>query len=457
MSTDAQHTVVAGILQRPSRLVDVNMLSAEHFTEVDPRRLFGLAREYAKVKKGKNALDLALARAVLERGTSKKALALLPVVEEYAGLAPITDAEFRDAVSNLMVARRRALTKERATQAVEASLEGDDEAAREAMRRGLIEADDAQDDRPEDLRSKAQFDEELAELKKPRVEGESFDPGFSFLTTKTTFRRGQFTIIGGYAKDGKTHVAKTFAYNASERSGARVLFTSLEMDKREMRVMFICHHASTIDPRGVPWMKILDRTASKPELQLYARAMLDFRIREQPVDAVVEGAEEFENKQGGSVFMWAPKRRPTMEEYGARVRVMAKDHGVNVAVGDYLELFRPTVKTKDYRHDLTEMCYEAKETARDAEVWSIMCHQISRAGREAAEKRAPRHYIARDYGETAGIERSVSQLIWVYTDEALKADRQARMGMALVRGGGALVEGEEIFADFRAAYMGELA
>jgi replicative DNA helicase len=416
-SSEAEHAIAAGLLQKPGRIVEVEALTPDHFKDAAVRRIFVLARTYREARKGKILLDLPLARSLLERApaTSKKARALLPVVEEYARLAPVSEAEFKDAVASLSVLRRKALTKERATQAVEASLEGDDELARDNFRRGLLEAGDADDDRPEDLRSRGQFEAELLELKKPIVQGESFDPGFTFLTSRTTFRRGQFTVIGGYAKDGKTHVAKTFAYNASELSGARVLFTSLEMDKREMRVLFVCHHASTLDPRGVPYLKILDRTASKTELRLYARAMVDFRV--------AEGAGD--------------------------------DPDVGMVVGDYLELFRPTVKTRDYRHDLTEMCYEAKETAREADVWSVMCHQISRAGREAAEKRAPRHYIARDYGESAGIERSVSQLVWVYSDEALKADRQARLGMALVRTGDSLVEGEEIFFDPRNAFMGQ--
>jgi replicative DNA helicase len=102
-----------------------------------------------------------------------------------------------------------------------------------------------------------------------------------------------------------------------------------------------------------------------------------------------------------------------------------------VGVADYLELFRPTRRSGEYRHDLTEMAYEFKDAASAGSgAWVLLLHQINRAGRVDAEKRAPRHYLMRDLKESSGIEAAASSIWWIFTDEVLKSDRQARAGIA---------------------------
>jgi replicative DNA helicase len=446
--TEHADVVAVGLLQDPGRWVEAERLGPEHLDEPRARSIFSLARQYRERAGGKNSLDLALARSLLEASPNEKARKLLPVVEEYMSLASVTDAEFRDAVQKLLEGRRKKLTKERATEAVEASIDGDDERAREAMRRALLEAEDAEDDRPEDVRSREGILAEVAELRKPPDQSERFDVGFRFLTDRTSFRRGHLTVIGGSVSDGKTMCAKTFAYNAATLSGAHVLFASLEMDKREMRSLFVCHHASTLDPKGVRWARILDKTASPEEMKLYARALKDFEVR-----SGTDGTEEVGTAGGGSIWLWTPKRRPTMAHFADRVRVMAKEEGLGAAFGDYLELFLPSRRTKEYRHDLTEMAYEAKEMAVEANVWVAMCHQISRAGREAAEKRIPKHYIMRDLGESSGVEKASNSIVWMFSSEDFKAEKMARMGLAKARGGATCITGEEVYFDPALGYL----
>jgi hypothetical protein len=207
IGNEAEHTVAAGILQRPARIVELDgMLDLEHFTEKQPRGVYQVAIRYHRNRGGSNSLDVALARSLLEQSENKAARSLLPVVEEYARLQPITEAEFRDAVERVRTARRKLLTKDRATEALEAALSGDDAKARELMRRGLLEAGDADvdGDRPMSLRSSESFDEELRELKKPAAAARSFDIGFGFATQRRAVGRGRLTVLAGYAKDGVT-------------------------------------------------------------------------------------------------------------------------------------------------------------------------------------------------------------------------------------------------------------
>jgi replicative DNA helicase len=821
IGNEAEHTVAAGILQRPARIVELEgLVDLEHFTEKQPRGVFQVAIRYHRNRDGANSLDVALARSLLEQSDNKAARSLLPVVEEYAKLQPITEAEFRDAVERVRTAKRKALTKTRATEALEAALAGDDEAARALMRRGLAETGDVDNDRPLGIRSPDSFDEELRELKRPATAARSFDVGFRFVTDRSAIGVGRLAVIAGYAKDGKAIVfgtpvltpagwvpveelregdrvvgrngkptrvvgffpqgvrpllrvtfsdgveidadpdhlwavksdndcsaahardewrvlktselreklgargwriplcepiefepvgelpiepytlgvllgdgalgegtpcfipgdrsvpaqvalaleedfvaargpklsvkevgrkgstgaiwsiaraeggnapnpitaslrelglagkrswekfvpgiylrasvadrlallqglvdtdgcigqggrpsvvfassslaladavaelarslggvarrrtrtetgyrdasgevvpcrpshevcfclppgvvptrafperwprklskdlvrkivsieprepaeafciavdapdrlfvakdyivthnsqwAKTIAYNAMTRSGVRSLYTSLEMSKAEVRCLLVCAHAATIDPRGVPWAQVLDKTATREDRRLYARALLDLKVKEGAGD----DADHVETKGGeGDVILWCPRRRPTVGEWCERLAILKREQGVTLGVADYLELFRPTRRTGEYRHDLTEMAYEFKDAAAgdpdrgEPGAGVVLLHQINRAGRVDAEKRSPRHYLMRDLKESSGIEAAATSIWWIFTDEVLKSDLQARAGVAANRMGESLIEGTEIHFNPRIGVVAEL-
>lgn len=454
IGNEAEHTLAAGILQRPARIVELEgLVDLEHFTEKLPRGVFQVATRYHRARGGANSLDVALARSLLEQSDSSGARALLPVVEEYARLELITEAEFRDAVGRVRDARRKNLTKARATEALEAALAGDDDKARDLMRRGLLEAGDAEDDRPTDIRSAASFEEELRELKKPATSARRFDIGFRFVTDRAGAGLGRLTVLAGYAKDGKSQWAKTTAYNAMMLSGARALYTSLEMTKPEVRCLIVCAHAATIDPRGVPWASILDKTASRDDRRLYARALLDLKIAEGAGD----DPDRVGTKDGGTVIIWCPRQRPTVGHWRERLAILQREQDVNMAVADYLELFRPTRRTGEYRHDLTEMAYEFKDAATAGKgAWVQLLHQINRAGRVDAEKRSPRCYLMRDLKESSGIEAAATSIWWIFTDEVLKSDLQARAGVAANRMGESLIEGTEVHFNPRIGVVAEL-
>jgi len=144
-----------------------------------------------------------------------------------------------------------------------------------------------------------------------------------------------------------------------------------------------------------------------------------------------------------------------MDRFTDRVRAMRADIGIDVVVGDYLELIQPTRDLKQYRLNLKDMAEEAKALAREEEVWVIMNHQISRAGRDAAEKRNPPHYLMRDLGESSGIERAADHILWVYTDDDLKDERESKIGIAKARKGRTLLHGTHVYADYAKGFMSE--
>ena len=213
--SEAEHAVVAAILQKPSRISEVPALSPRFFESDLPRALFSFAASYHAKRDGKNALDLALARDLLSRSSSEKARALADLVEEYADLAPVTDAEFREALLALVTARRKELIRSHGVSAIGAILEGDWERAKSVMRAGVAAAEDAgvEDDAPADLRSRAEIERGKVEFSRPVLEQDRFDLGFRRLSKRVSFRRQELTILAGYTADGKTQIGKTFAWN----------------------------------------------------------------------------------------------------------------------------------------------------------------------------------------------------------------------------------------------------
>jgi len=452
--SEAEHTVIAGILQSSSRLADVGGLRPEFFGLKETRALFEYATAYHRKRGRKNALDIPLARSRLEASKSKIALALLELVDDYSDQEPVTEAEFKDALEVLASERRHHVLRRHGAAALEAVIEGDLDAATRRMRRGLVEAGDASldDDSPVDVRSKREIAEEKRLLEPPEEgeEEQSFDVGFPRITRAVSLRRRELTILGGYSSDGKSQWSKALVYNASRLSRANVLFVALEMSRREMRVLFVAQHAASLDRRGVDYRAILERNASADDRKLYRRALDEFGI---------EGHEDQEEirSEAGALIVWSPNKRINMDDFTDRIRAMRRDAGIDIVVGDFLELIQPSRNLGQYRLNLKDMVEESKALAREEGVWMILNHQISRKGRDDAEKRKPRpYYLMRDLGETSGIERAADSFLWVYYDEDLEDDREAIVGVGKARKGRKIVRGFPVFANYSRALIAEI-
>jgi hypothetical protein len=135
--------------------------------------------------------------------------------------------------------------------------------------------------------------------------------------------------------------------------------------------------------------------------------------------------------------------------------------GRHLGVADYLELFRPTRRTGEYRHDLTEMAYEFKDAAAGDDNGpmargGLLLHQINRAGRVDAEKRSPRHYLMRDLKESSGIEAAATLHL---VDLHGRGPQERPPGARGDRGephGESLIEGTEIHFNPRIGVVAEL-
>lgn len=448
--SDSEHTIVAGLLQKPSRIVEVAVLNPKFLQDNKARALLTFQVKYWQARHRKNAMDLALARTLFERSNAEAAEPLLELVAEYESFDTITDPEFRDSVLSLLTARQQQLIRQHGKKALEAILDKDWELAQHMMRKGLAAVDDVdlQDDSPEDIRSAEVTGAEGDIIESPARARRIFDIGFARIRKRVSVATQELSIVAGFTGDGKTHLAKTFCYNANQQ-GANVLFVALEMSKREMRVMFVCNHAATIDRRGCNWVDILDGRASRRERALYKKALADYSIEEH------EDGDEIKTPGGGKLFIWAPRKKVGWSKLADRVRSLDHDVGLDVAVADYLELIRPDRDLGQYRLNLKDMVEEGKSLARELNLWMIINHQISRKGRDEAEKRRPHFYRLADLGESSGIEKSADTVFWIYSDEDTKEDREARVGIIKARKGDTLIRGFPVVADFPKAVIAQ--
>lgn len=441
--SEAEHTVVAGILQSPSRIADVSSLELDFFKDACARGLFGYAIGYFEKRGRKNSLDFALTRSLLERSKSGSAKRLLKQLGEYESYDAISDAEFRDACMSLVVEHQRAMIKQHGVRAVNAILKGDWKKAQRAMRSGLIAAEDVSGtgERPVNLRGNDGKRLEKAALSKDKATTiKRYYCGFEEVHNRISFAPGELTIVAGYTNDGKTQLSKCIAYNVNQK-GATGLYVALEMSAREMQVLFLAQHAWTIDEErvGVDYRSILDGRPSRRDRVLYERALEDYEIEKT-------GSDE---ASGRDLHIWAPNRRISWENLQDRVRSLREEGGLDFVVVDYLELVQPSRDLGQYRLNVKEMVEAGKALAREEDIWMIMNHQISRAGRDAAEKRKPHpFYLLRDLGESSGVERAADHVLWIYSCEEYKESREAQVGIAKARKGDTHINGFRVFADF---------
>jgi replicative DNA helicase len=443
-----EHIVISGTLQSPSRIADLGRLDSSYFTSVETKALFSLITSY-KEKTG-NIIDLALAKYRLERSEKPAAEKLLVVLDEYEDYAQVTDPEFKFSFSNIVDDKKKAMLREGGAAALEEAIDGDWREAQKKFRETVLSVEDAVSlDAPRNVTSIEEVLREKKEVEEPDLDlGTGFDTGFSMISNRLSVRRSELTVLAGYSGDGKSQLSKTMAYNAN-RAGANVLFVALEMEYREMLVLFLCQHAASINPSGLNYRDILDRTLSDRDKKTYFRAIDDFGLSK------TDDTLEAETK-GGKLFIWSPSKEIKMSHLTDRVSALKDEQGLDVVVVDYLELVRPNRDFGQYRLNVKDMVERCKWMAREEQAWVIANHQISRSGRDSAEKRDPKHYLLRDLGESSGVERSADHVFWIYNDADLMEDKEVKIGVSKARKGKVIPYGFHVYADFEKSLIAEI-
>jgi replicative DNA helicase len=228
--------------------------------------------------------------------------------------------------------------------------------------------------------------------------------------------------------DGKTNLAKEFAYNAM-KFGDNILFVTLEMLKEEMCQIFEARVAYDMGYSDITLEKIRRRKLIPSELEDYKK--------------VAEQLLKYKN-----LYIHEPIGRFTMDDLEAIIDSMSATVKIDIVIVDYLELIDPDKDYESYRIQVKQIMRRAKKIATQKNIWVIIPHQISREGRAKAEKKADPYYTMSDLQESSGVEQNCTVMVWIYQDAKFSNRGRVKIGVGKNRMGKKDILGWEIGADW---------
>jgi replicative DNA helicase len=235
-------------------------------------------------------------------------------------------------------------------------------------------------------------------------------------------KRGRLWIIAAYTKDGKTQLAKDLIYHAAVHDRRGCVVITSEQTREDVRMMLTVRHTHAHHPGGLRFADV-DAGRLTPGEESVLRATIS--------DLQSSGTI-------GPISYWQAPGGTTVTDIRGVLEDISRRHPVDVVMVDHTLLFQPTVPQRSEIAATSEVIRELKQLALDFDsgrgVWVLACHQISREGREAAERRGG-YYLPRDLAASSEAERSADVVVWLYRDEALRDMHEIRLGVALDRWG----------------------
>lgn len=231
-----------------------------------------------------------------------------------------------------------------------------------------------------------------------------------------------------------TQFAKELVHRAGLSKLGALVVTG-EQTKGDVRTMIVARHSHAFIPGGLDMRRLATGKLSRPE--------------ERALQATV--ADIAAGGLGPISYFQAPSGTTIGGDIRALVEATARKHPVDVLMLDHSLLFHPERRQDSEVGRVSEVIREAKQLSLDANggrgLWVILCHQISRKGKEEADKRGGFH-LPRDLAETAEAERSADLVLWAWRDEALIDVAEVRMGIAVDRYGPGDVRGWNAYERF---------
>lgn len=112
-----------------------------------------------------------------------------------------------------------------------------------------------------------------------------------------------------------------------------------------------------------------------------------------------------------------------------RLRRMMMDHGLDLAVVDYLGLMKADGKTENRQLEVSEICRQLKAIALDLKIPLIACAQLSRASVSRQDKRP----ILSDLRDSGSIEQDADVVLFLHREGYYtKADKDKNLGEIII-------------------------
>ena len=212
--------------------------------------------------------------------------------------------------------------------------------------------------------------------------------GLSFEKHINGFHPGDFIILAGRPKMGKSAIANTIAVNALKR-GKRVMLVNNEMDEQSI-VNRLIANLYNIDINILQNPKRMD----KDNLKYLIRSVDDFR-QNYPLELY-----SMNIKTPGQLFI----------EFN---KLADRDRRPDFIIMDYLQLFRVEGKFSSRYDMVSELSWQVKMLASDLKVPILALSQVNRKCEERKDKRP----VPSDLRESGNLEQDATAVMFVYRDE----------------------------------------
>ena len=212
--------------------------------------------------------------------------------------------------------------------------------------------------------------------------------GLSFEKHINGFHPGDFIILAGRPKMGKSAIANTIAVNALKR-GKRVMLVNNEMDEQSI-VNRLIANLYNIDINILQNPKRMD----KDNLKYLIRSVDDFR-QNYPLELY-----SMNIKTPGQLFI----------EFN---KLADRDRRPDFIIMDYLQLFRVEGKFNSRYDMVSELSWQVKMLASDLKVPILALSQVNRKCEERKDKRP----VPSDLRESGNLEQDATAVMFVYRDE----------------------------------------
>lgn len=209
--------------------------------------------------------------------------------------------------------------------------------------------------------------------------------GFPHLDEMTGgLQGGDLIIVAGRPSMGKTAFSLNVAQNAA-RAGKVVGVFSLEMSKESL-VMRMLTNEAKIDAQRVRQGELYDE--DWPRLSQAADTLSQMKV--------------FIDDQGGQ----------TTYEVRAKCRRLAKEHGLDMVLLDYMQLLRAPGKQASREQEISEISRNLKALAKELSVPVIALSQLNRS----LESRQDKRPVMSDLRESGAIEQDADVIAFIYRD-----------------------------------------
>ncbi|HIJ22711.1 MAG: replicative DNA helicase [Gammaproteobacteria bacterium] len=222
--------------------------------------------------------------------------------------------------------------------------------------------------------------------------------GFSDFDRKTTgLQNSDLIIVAGRPAMGKTSFAMNIAENAAVREGKSVAVFSMEMSGEQLATRMISS-LGRINSNKV-------RTG---------------QLDEDDWQYLIKAVEKLNQSK---IFIDdTPALTPT--ELRSRVRRIARAHGLDLIVIDYLQLMQGSGKSASENRatEISEISRSLKAMAKEMNVPVIALSQLNRS----LESRPNRRPVMSDLRESGAIEQDADIIVFIYRDEVYNEESPDR-------------------------------